>query len=72
MDVAGEKRRIRAEKARGKAQLRATGLVPGGQVGDQALADEATSDGDGDGVSGEGEAPPKPGEDRPGEPKPEA
>lgn len=73
MDVAGEKRRIRAEKARGRAELMANGLTPGAQVGDQALADEATSDGDGDGVSGEGEgegeAPPKPGEAPPGEPE---
>jgi hypothetical protein len=67
MDVAGEKRRIRAEKARGRAELMANGLTPGAQVGDQALADEATSDGDGDGVAGEGgeDEAPKPGEAKP-------
>ena len=38
----------------------ANGLTPGAQVGDQALADEATSDGDGDGKAGDGgEAEPK-------------
>ena len=60
VDAAAEKRRIRGEKAAGRAELMANGLTPGAQVGDQALADEATSDGDGDGKAGDGgEAEPK-------------
>lgn len=42
MDAAAEKRRIRHEKARGKAALMETGLTPGGLPGDKEVADDET------------------------------
>ena len=54
-DPAVEKRRIRQEKAKGKAELMANGLTPG-MPGDQQVADDAAEedDADGDGMVGEG------------------
>jgi hypothetical protein len=56
-DPAVEKRRLRAAKAKAKAELLESGLVPGGLPGDQQAADEETGeedDSDGDGMIGEG------------------
>lgn len=62
LDLAAEKRRIRGEKAKARADLMESGLTPGGgQPGDEEVADGAAEededgkgDADGDGVINEG------------------